>query len=104
MPAVETWLQDCYFINKERPWGSDCQVCKDKCCGHYKDVLINVCDSHALDTITLPLSTILKKEFNTITFSLSDDLCKRQQKSNVITMWYEYLAGTSIHCCDEQKA
>ena len=84
-------------IDIERPWGSDCEVCNGKCCGHYKNVLINVCDSSSLDTIALPPSTtILKKEFNTTTYPFSGNFVQSAAKKATLSpsdtsIWLEHI-------------
>lgn len=64
-------------VDESRPWGSECEVCKGKCCGHYKNVMIDIHDPSAIATIALPPSTIVKQQFNSASFLFSDSFVQK---------------------------
>ena len=75
---------------------------KGKCCGNYKNVLVIVNDSSALDSVALLPSTVLKKVFNTFTFLFSDDdvhsaAAKAMLSPSDARIWLEHLHTVMIN-------
>jgi len=84
-------------VYKDRPYGNDCQVFKGKCCGNYKNVLVNVNNSSALDSVALPPSTVLKKVSFTFLFS-DDDVHSAAAKAMLSPrIWLEHLHTVMIN-------
>ena len=53
------------FLDPGKPWGSNsCEKCKGDCCGHYKTMLVDVRDSHALSDAPKPPASVLKQLFS----------------------------------------
>ena len=81
----------------ERPWGSNsCSSCTGFCSGHYKTLLVDVTDSHAVSAVAKPPSATLKQLFSSNKGKVSDEMVENAAKKvllppNECQIWLNHL-------------